>query len=133
MTLVRNITSKCTNNDIQDFVILKFFDVTAHPSLFWVKVNIDGALAGTPPLADCGAISRNHNCDHLGSFACNLSQENTLLDELMGAILAMEHALNQNWDRCGWRRTSSSWCFLSVMHRSCLGNLEIDGTCVFKI
>lgn len=81
-TLARNTTLKCSNYDIQDFVILKNFSVIIHPSkvkfckeimwcppsLNWVKVNTDGASCGTPWLGVCGGIFRDHEDNHLGSF-----------------------------------------------------------------
>jgi len=57
-------------------------------------------------LAACGGIFSNMNADHLGSFAVNIDNGNALKAELIGAILAVEIAYQNNWEKL-WLETDS--------------------------
>lgn len=77
-TQTANSTLKCSNNDIEDFVILKNFSTIMHPfkvilckeviccppSYSWVKVNTNDASCGTPILAACEGIFRDNDGNH---------------------------------------------------------------------
>jgi len=71
-----------------------------------VKCDSDGAAVGLNGLAACGGIFRNMNAYHLGSFAVNIDNGNALEPELIGAILAVEIAYQNNWAKL-WLETDS--------------------------
>lgn len=77
--------SKGSMSSIQDFSILKSFDIVCKPgsteaimqvnwfppSCNWVKCNIDGAAKGTHGTAGSGGLFRDHSAGFIGCFAAN--------------------------------------------------------------
>jgi hypothetical protein len=53
----------------------------------------------------CGGIFRNCNVDFLCAFAENLSLSLAFMDELCGAMRAIEIAAHNNWTIFGWKLT----------------------------
>jgi ribonuclease HI len=101
VNLSGNATRKVSSNAISDFVILKAFNSNLHPQnahvikeimwqppIFdWIKCNFDSAS---------GAIFRNYQANHLGSFDFNINNGNSLLAELTCAVIAIETASDKN-------------------------------------
>ncbi|CAK8576871.1 unnamed protein product [Lathyrus sativus] len=119
--LAGNSFKGASSMDIGDFQVLKKFSISINPvnpkmcveviwnppPNGWIKVNIDGASGGDPINAACGGIFRDHFGNHIESFACNLGPVNSLFAELMGAILAIEHALVRGWSNI-WLESDST-------------------------
>jgi len=93
-------------------VILKAFKVDCHlpkapriievlwhsPVFNWIKCNTDGTALGAPSLSACAAISRNNLGQCIGCFADNTGNSNAFFVEIMGIILAIEHASEKGWN-----------------------------------
>ena len=96
------------SSSIQDFSILKAFNVSIHPPKpllvkeviwsppisGWIKGNYDGAFAAGK--AACGAIFRNSMGQFMGCFAEGLHSGNSLFAELIGAMRSIEFAISKN-------------------------------------
>lgn len=114
--ITSNVSSSCMNSSIQEFVISKLLGILDHPRIAdcispvtwnpplqgWVKCNSDGSAKGSPGLAGCGAIFRDHSANSLGCFSQNLGVNNSFFVEIMGVILAIEIAFNKGWLNLGW-------------------------------
>lgn len=106
--------------NIGDFMLLKKFKINVRPPapqrlkevlwihlfLGWIKGNINDASIRTPNTIAYGGIFRDHYANHLGNFSSFLGSDNSLFVELVGAILAMEHALSFDWFHF-WLETNS--------------------------
>jgi len=92
-----------------DFIILKKFNVTVHPSkapkiievlwnpstFQWIKCNTDGSANSTT--SACGGIFRDKDSNFLMCFAQNTGQGTTFHAELCGAMKAIELAHLYKW------------------------------------
>jgi len=58
---------------------------------------IDVLARGSPGVADCGGIFRNHFANFLGNFSQNLRINNSFIAELWGVILVIEIAHKKSW------------------------------------
>lgn len=104
--LTGNSSKGSMSSLIQEFSILKAFQISCHacqalrikeviwkmPPCNWVKCNSDAASKGNPGWSACGGIFRDYMAAALGCFAANLGVSSSLYAELIGAILAVEHA-----------------------------------------
>lgn len=125
-SLTGSTTSLAAKSCIQEFVILKHFDVKINPPkphiikevlwsppiLNWVKCNTDGAASGASGNAACGGIFRDVNSEFLGAFTINIGIASALNAELIGAMVAIEIAHINNWHRL-WLETDSMLVFLA--------------------
>ncbi|XP_058770393.1 uncharacterized protein LOC131644024 [Vicia villosa] len=119
-------TPKSGSNSILDFQLLMSFNIKLNPPktiivkeflwhppvLHWIKCNTDGTSAGTPQIAACGGIFRDHAGNHLGSFSNRIGHGNAFVAELVGAILAIEIAKQKNWNNL-WIETDSKLVVLA--------------------
>jgi ribonuclease HI len=126
VSLVGNCSKLSAGPSITDFEILKFFKIDIHhprppkvievlwslPLHGWLKCNIDGTSLGNPGPAACGGVFRNHRGEFLGGFEKNLGIANSLVAEIMGAILAIECAYDRNWYQL-WLECDSSLVVLA--------------------
>lgn len=108
---------KDKHNDITDFSILKFLDISirpkkgsspipiiqSFPTVGWVKVKTDGATKGCPDPSTCVAF-RGSIGEYIGSFSSYLRVQKSLYVEVMGAILAVVLSWNSGyrkiWFKC---------------------------------
>ncbi|XP_019423006.1 PREDICTED: uncharacterized protein LOC109332480 [Lupinus angustifolius] len=111
-TLAGNLSSVTGWTNINEFVILRKFQVTAripkapkvcevvwqYPQEGWIKANTDGAAHGSPGYAGGGGIFRDSSGACLVCFASYLSIQNAVYAEMHSAIKAVNIAFN-----CGWR------------------------------
>lgn len=102
--LVGTWTNIPFRNSLEDFRILKLFDVLIHPprtSLIkfflqvppldnWVKFNTNGATNNSS--SACGGIFRSSSGDFIVGFLENLGKHNAFFAELSGALRAIEVA-----------------------------------------
>ncbi|KAK2361038.1 hypothetical protein QL285_086244 [Trifolium repens] len=107
-------------SNIAEFVLLQKFhvkmkhgnaprikEVLWQPPIFnWVKCNCDGASLGNPGLSSCGGIFRNSDALFLGAFSFNLGISSSLNAELVGAMIAIETAVNKGWSQL-WLESDS--------------------------
>ncbi|XP_058785059.1 uncharacterized protein LOC131659970 [Vicia villosa] len=105
--------SKFSNSDMNNFTVLKTFDIGMHPrppqrciEVFWspplagwIKCNIDGLAKGSPMTSSCGDIFRNDMAGHMGSFCAYLNEGNSVSAELLAAVIAIEKAKERNWSK----------------------------------
>lgn len=105
---------------ITEFAFLKSFCISGHvgsapsirevvwspPPCFWVKCNSDGTARGSPGLAACGGIFRDYRAATLGCFVASLGVTHSFNAELIGAMLAIDHALTHSWQNL-WLETDS--------------------------
>jgi hypothetical protein len=98
-----NATKSTTTSSMVDFRILKAFNVSLHPPkapsikevvwlppiVSWVKCNTDGAALGSPGLASCAGVFRDHNAHFLGCFTENLGINFAFHAEILGVINAI--------------------------------------------
>jgi ribonuclease HI len=126
VSLVGNCSKLSAGPSITDFEILKFFKIDIHhprppkvievlwspPLHGWLKCNTDGTSLGNPGPAACGGVFRNHRGEFLGGFEKNLGIANSLVAEIMGAILAIECAYDRNWYQL-WLECDSSLVVLA--------------------
>lgn len=127
VSLSGNFTKLVTSPSIRDFTILKSFNVNTHhpnapkiieviwspPILHWTKCNTDGSALGSPGQSSCAGIFRNNHGESLGCFAANLGISNSFYAELMGVILAVECAIDRNWNNL-WIESDSKLANLAV-------------------
>ncbi|XP_058776587.1 pentatricopeptide repeat-containing protein At1g63070, mitochondrial-like [Vicia villosa] len=120
VSLAGNCSSVSSYINMEDFMIIKSFDVSIRPprapnilEVFWkpppndwFKINCDGAATLSGP-SGCGGIARNSDGAFLGAFASYLDGANSLTAELYGAILAIEFAFARNWNNI-WLETDST-------------------------
>jgi len=57
-----------------------------------VKVNTDGDARGCPGFSACTSIFRDSSDEYISSFSSFLGVQKSLFAEVVGAILAIEHA-----------------------------------------
>jgi ribonuclease HI len=126
VSLVGNCTKLTAGSSMLNFEILKFFKIEIHqpkpprvievlwtpPLMDWFKCNIDGTSLGNPGPAACAGVFRNHKGEFLGGFAENIGITNSLVAEIMGAILAIECAFSRNWKHL-WLECDSSLVILA--------------------
>lgn len=72
----------------------------------WIKGNTDDVAMGTHSLCACVPMFRYINGDHVGSFSYFIEDGNALIVEFIGAIMAMEVAIDKNLDNI-WTETNS--------------------------
>ncbi|KAG5023096.1 hypothetical protein JHK82_019001 [Glycine max] len=65
----------------------------------------DGSARGDPGATDCGGLFQNKFAAYLACFTANLGVRNSLYEEIMGAILAIELVEHK-----GWRIGDASSC-----------------------
>jgi ribonuclease HI len=120
VSLSGNNSGLKANSNIAEFVLLQKFHVKMKhgnapkikevlwqpPILNWVKCNCDGASLGNPGLSSCGGIFRNSDALFLGAFSFNLGISSSLNAELVGAMLAIETAVNKGWSQL-WLESDS--------------------------
>ncbi|XP_058776768.1 uncharacterized protein LOC131651114 [Vicia villosa] len=120
VSLAGNCSSVSSYINMEDFMIIKSFDVSIRPPRApnileviwkpppndWFKIYCDGA-ATLSGLSGCGGIARNSDGVFLGAFASCLDGANSLTAELYGAILAIEFAFVRNWNNI-WLETDST-------------------------
>jgi ribonuclease HI len=111
---------------IQDFSILKHFNIKVHPpnaptikEVLWspppfsrIKYNTDGSSISNQMQSSCGGIFRNNMADCLGCFATNQGQGSTLMAEFIAAMTAIETAFDKSW-RNLWLETDSKVVMLA--------------------
>lgn len=111
VALSGNSSSGSMSSSIEDFIILKHFQVIGKPirapvimEIFWyppktgwVKANSDGAARGSPGRAACGGIFRDNSSAILGCFSYHIGISEAFSAEIMGAILSIELANKKNW------------------------------------
>lgn len=110
VSLSGKLSSGTMSNSIDEFVILKQFNIDHHsrapkikevvwlsPPCNWTKCNIDGAAQGSPGSSAYGGIFRGHNAAALGCFSCNLDCSTSLVAELSATMNAIEIANNRGW------------------------------------
>jgi ribonuclease HI len=120
VSLSGNHSSLRAYSKISEFVLLKAFHVNMKyvnapkiieviwtPPIFnWVKCNCDGASIGNPGPSSCGGIFRNSDALFLGAYAFNLGTSSSLNAELVGAMYAIETAVQKGWFNL-WLETDS--------------------------
>ncbi|KAH1242617.1 hypothetical protein GmHk_07G019913 [Glycine max] len=57
----------------------------------------DGSARGDPGATDCGGLFQNKFAAYLACFTANLGVRNSLYEEIMGAILAIELVEHKGW------------------------------------
>ncbi|XP_019435167.1 PREDICTED: uncharacterized protein LOC109341679 [Lupinus angustifolius] len=106
-----NFSNLCVRSSMNEFSILKAFNVTCHcnkapsilevtwnlPASGWVKINSDGAAKGSPGHAGGGAIFRGTFGSCLGCFASYFNIQDSLYPEVLAAILAIQIASSKDW------------------------------------
>ncbi|XP_058784766.1 uncharacterized protein LOC131659617 [Vicia villosa] len=119
VTLAGTWTTHTFRNSLENFRILKLFDIPVHPprplvtkEIFWVpplenwvKANTDGAANNVT--SACGGIFRNSTGDFIVDFSENLGPHNTFYAEIFGAMRAIEVAQQHQWQHL-WLETDSS-------------------------
>lgn len=68
----------------------------------------DGSARGDPGATDCGGLFQNKFAAYLACFTANLGVRNSLYEEIMGAILAIELVEHKGW-RYLWPECDSSF------------------------
>ncbi|CAJ2644894.1 unnamed protein product [Trifolium pratense] len=113
VSLSGNLSKKASFISMQEFIILKAFNVNVHhpkapvikevlwqPPLYnWVKCNTDGSALGSPSLASCGGIFRDYTATFLGGFSINIGNSYALHAELIGVMNAIEIAHSKGWNK----------------------------------
>lgn len=111
VSLIGNASKGHMSSCIDEFYLLKSSKITGHascapsikdvvwspPPCFWVKCNSDGAARGAPGIAARGKNFRDYRAATLGCFATNLGVSFSLHAELIGAMIAIEHASAKKW------------------------------------
>ncbi|XP_058783068.1 uncharacterized protein LOC131657720 [Vicia villosa] len=111
--VVGNHNKRASNGSMPSFSLLKQFDINIQPSNFaitldviwspplsgWIKCNVDGVAKGSPSLAACGRIFRDHNVNHIVSFSSYLAEESAETAEFIALITALELAKEKNFDK----------------------------------
>jgi len=75
------------------------------PTINWVKANTDGSVVNS--ISSCGGIFRDFRGSFLGVFASNLGEVSVYEVQIMGLMMAMEFAAQNNWPRL-WPESDSS-------------------------
>jgi len=126
VALSGNLSRTSGHCSIQDFSILKHFNIKVHPpdaplikeviwsppNNNWIKCNTDGASIANQMQSACGGIFRNSNSDCLGCFASNLGPGSAILAEFCAAMTAIEIADEKGW-RNFWLETDSKIVMLA--------------------
>lgn len=60
--------------------------------------NTNGVAMEIPSRFSCGSMFRNANGDHISSFYFFIGEGNALATEFVGVIMAMDVAIDKNWD-----------------------------------
>ncbi|MCH89899.1 ribonuclease H protein, partial [Trifolium medium] len=115
-----NNSKKSSSNSIRDFIILKHFNVSTHhstpplikevlwqpPLINWIKCNIDEAAKGSPGIASCGGVFRDHAAALYYCFAEPLGETSSFQAKLCAAMRAIEVAYSMNWNNL-WLESDS--------------------------
>jgi ribonuclease HI len=140
---------------MQEFVILKAFNVNAHlpnapvikevlwqPPLYnWVKCNTDGSALGSPGLASCGGLFRDYTATFLGGFSINIGNSYALYAELLGVMNAIEIGHSKGWNNL-WIESDSKLVNLAFnsshivpwkLRNRWFNCLELAKTMVFRV
>jgi ribonuclease HI len=126
VALSGNLSRVSGHCPIQDFSILKHFNIKVHPPnaptikevlwspppFSWIKCNTDGSSISNQMQSSCGGIFRNNMADCLGCFATNLGQGSALMAEFIAAMTAIETAFDKSW-RNLWLETDSKVVMLA--------------------
>lgn len=140
-SLTGNITRLTMGPSIADFSILKNFKINIHhpkaiviKEVLWtpsngncVKCNTDGSSIGSFGLAACGGLFRPASGDFIGGIATNRGFQNSLYDELMGIILAIELASTRGCKSL-WIETNSRLATLAFKNTNIIP-WEVSNRC----
>ena len=124
-----NLSKIVAAASINNFVILKKFNVSLHPPKapkiieviwkpplpLWIKCNTDGSSNAIT--SACGGIFRDHHSNFLLCFAENTGHNNAFNAELLGAMRAIEFAKQYGWNNL-WLECDSSLVINAIQNKS---------------
>lgn len=128
VSLSGNCTTGSMKSSMSEFLVLKQFSISIHPSTapcikqvdwtpspcYWIKCNTDGASRGSPGISACGGVFRDYRASIIGCFTLNLGLSSLLHAELSGAMMSIEIVSDRGWHNL-WLENDSKLVVVKVV------------------